>query len=39
MMISPAEQPLVVIEKLIKTYKMGGETLYALNDISLQIRR
>ncbi len=39
MMIPPAEQPLVVIERLIKTYKMGGETLYALNDISLQIRR
>jgi len=33
------DQPLIVVDKLVKTYKMGGETLHALDGVSFSIRR
>jgi len=32
-------EPLIVVDQLVKTYKMGGETLYALNNVSFVVHR
>lgn len=33
------ERPLIELHKLVRQYRMGGETIYALRDISLSIYR
>ena len=38
--LKPADsEPLIVVDKLVKTYKMGGETLYALDNVSFAVER
>ena len=38
--MKPADsEPLIVVDKLVKTYKMGGETLYALDNVSFAVER
>jgi len=38
--LQPADsEPLIVVDNLVKTYKMGGETLYALNGVSFAVQR
>lgn len=31
--------PIIQIKNMMKTYKLGGETVYALNDVSLEIEK